>query len=113
MVKSEQVVTKGVLESIDNYTLQKILILVGNLKLKSNEMIELKLNKCSHCDKQRIYIVDNDRDTLLDDVCFFTIKSSDAEVIIYNDSDTKKVVICLLKEAQDLVNKKLEKNKNS
>lgn len=106
MAKIEQRVTPAVLETIDNLALQTVLGMVT--KIKSNEiLLAVKLNKCSFCDKQRVYIEDMDGDEIAEDIeqCFFCEKPVDADLAVYKYvlDGVENQLICLQSEAEDLI----------
>ena len=102
MAKIEQRATQGVTSTVDNIALQVILGLLKGIRTK-DRLLVVKLNKCSHCEKQRIYIEDMEGEEIEEDneQCFLCEKPVDAELVIYTDND--KQVICLMSEAEDLI----------
>lgn len=95
----EQFITKGIRSKIDNYALQKIIWIIEEAKLKTDDLVIIQLSKCPHCSKQRVLILGEE-----DGECFFCEKPIDEEIIVYQVED-KKQIICLESEAEELINK--------
>lgn len=93
----EQHITKGIREQVDNYVLQKILFMVEEAKLKTDELIKLNLGKCPHCSKQRISLENDEAGE-----CFFCEKPVDQVIIVYQVEENKQL-ICLESEAEALI----------
>ena len=102
MAKIEQRATQGVTSTVDNLALQTILGLIKGIRTK-DRLLVVKLNKCTFCNKQRVYIEDMEGEEIEEDneQCFLCEKPVDAELVIYTDND--KQVICLMSEVEDLI----------
>lgn len=97
--QNEQHITKGIREQVDNYALQKILFMIEDSKIKTDDLVVIQLGKCPHCSKQRISMLGDENGE-----CFFCEKPVDQEVIVYQVEENKQI-ICLKSEAEELINK--------
>lgn len=98
----EQFASKGVTSEVDNLVLQMILRMINSANVKNDEMIVFQLNACPHCNKQRIFLEDADKDNDNSEMCIISEKQVDARVIVYQ-YEPKKQIICLESEAMALV----------
>ena len=97
-VTLEQRVTPAVIGLIDNLALQTLLGMVTKIKSK-DIMLNVRFNKCSLCDKQRIFIENMDGDEIEEDneQCFFCEKPVDVDLVAYKyvSNDMENQIICL------------------
>lgn len=98
----EQKITNGFKETIDNLVLQAILGMIKDVSTKEGDMLEVHLNACPFCDKQRIVLVNAETEEMEDNTCIFCEKAVDEEVLVY-EYEKDKQVLCLKSEALDLL----------
>ena len=98
-IEVEQRVSKGVTEKVDNFVLQMILTMVKDAKIKADELIVFQLNKCPHCQKQRIFLEDAEDRDCDNQICIFCEKPADERVVVYQYEPGEQI-ICLEAEAQ-------------
>lgn len=100
----EQRASNGVLEKVDNFILQNILIMVKDTNIKNGEMKVFKLGACPFCSKQRIFIEDSENEDYVSEKCVFCEKPVTETVLVYQ-YESGKQLICLESEAEALLEK--------
>lgn len=100
----EQSISPGIREKIDNYVLQMLLKMVKDAGLRFDDMFSFKLNKCPHCQKQRIYLEAAEDEEYDNEMCVFCEKPVDERVVVF-ESERNKQFICLESEAEELLKK--------
>jgi Zn ribbon nucleic-acid-binding protein len=101
-------ITKGLKNAVDNYALQMIVQMLEKVSL-GDDIVNISLNKCPYCSKQRISLSYNDEKELAADVeserCVFCDNSIDEKLLTFMLSDNEQV-ICLTSEMEKMLAEK-------